>query len=87
MNERLDGLSVEIRDAENRLLKAMQEEYPLDCTVLINHARGCFEAKVIGYDLTGHRIIVMNPSTDKESKWWYRDVEKLKEARGEGNDW
>lgn len=44
--------------------------YPKGCLVRIHHSRGAFEARVEGYDCTGHQLTVVNCKTGKSSYAW-----------------
>jgi hypothetical protein len=62
------------------LLLVMQNEYPKGAQVRVVHHRGKFAATVVGWDIHGVRIVVVNNATGKKSKWWAAHVELMEDS-------
>jgi 3'-phosphoadenosine 5'-phosphosulfate sulfotransferase len=67
-----------VHNAMFQLLEVMEKEYPLNSKIIVKHSRGSFYGVVVGHDVHGVRIKVLNSQTLKMSKWWYRHIESTK---------
>lgn len=71
----VEAASEAVRDAERRLVSALEAAYPLDTRVRVVHYRGQFFGRVTGWDCNGCRVLVRNCVSGKVGKWWAAHVE------------
>lgn len=66
-----------LRAAEDSVLNALKDGYPLNTEVEVVHPRGRFLGKVVGWNLHGIRVSVYNYDTGKTRDWHFENVEVL----------
>ena len=67
-SRRVEIASEKVNDAEKALLDTLREAYPFNARVCVRHHRGVYFGKVIGYDVRGRSLTVLNDKSGKGCK-------------------